>query len=308
MPSGSHSSGGGGSHFGGGSSFGGSHFGSSGNKSSSTNSTRVFYGPQIFVFGNKRYVVEGKRKMGFFAVIVLVLICAFTLFAGVLMTSGGNKSKKKIISDYNRYQAMIEYAVSNSDYKIHGVITDSFQSDNCDKYYITYAFPINYIYSSTMYQDYLDDKRNDDLEGNWVLGYSFSVYTNEELIENSYIAGNDILLAISNSKNQINPDTDSIPFDYLGMDINRDGEYVNAVKNCKTGPVIISISIIIIVIGIAVDVVIVLKSKETASATVETQTATPAQNLNPNARHCTYCGTIVNKDENKCPSCGAKVE
>lgn len=308
MPSGSHSSGSGGSHFGGGSGFGGSHFGSSNNKSSSTNSTRVFYGPQIFVFGNRRYVVEGKRKLGFFAVVMILLISVFTLFAGVLITTGGNKSKKQIVSDYNRYQAMIKYAETNNEYKIHGVITDSFKSENCDKYYITYAFPIEYSYSSSMYQDYLDDKRDGDLDDNWVLGYSFAVYTNEELIENSYIAGRDILLAINNAKNQINSDTDSIPFDYLGMDINRDGEYINAVSDCKTGPVFISISGIIIVICIVVDVVIVLKSKSTTPETNEAQATTPTQPATPNTRRCAYCGTIVNKDENKCPSCGAKVE
>lgn len=246
--------------------------------------------------------------MGFFAVIMLVLICAFTLFAGVLMADAGKESKQKIVADYNRYQAMIRYAETNSDYKIHGVITDSFPSDTCDKYYITYAFPIEYSYSSHMYQDYLDDKFDNDLEDNWVLGYSFSVYTNEELIENSYLPGHDILLAINNSKDQINSDTDSIPFDYLGMDINRDGEYVNAVSKQKIGTTLTIISAVIIVLGIVVDIVIVLKSKETAGTTTETQTTTPTQQPTPNVRRCAYCGTIVNKDENKCPNCGAKVE
>ncbi len=299
MPSGSHS-GGGGSHFGGGSS-GGSHFGGFNSRRSST---QVNLGPRVYVFGGRRYVVSGTRRSGVYACLLGCIIALFAIFAGALLVGGANKSINTIKADQTYYHQMITTAKQNSNYKVKGVITDRLRNKDCDKYYITYAFPIDYIDDEErLIEKYQHDSREDDLEDNWVLGYSFSVYSIDDLSNPNLQISKVIDLAINVYKMNINSLTDSIPFDYLEMPLERDGEYVAAKGKAAAGPVVIVIAVIVLV-GCTIGQIALIKTskqEETQPATVQAET----NNSNkPKVNKCTYCGAPLKDGEIKCPNCG----
>lgn len=301
MPSGSHS-GGGGSHFGGGSS-GGSHFGGF---NSSGSSRQVNLGPRVYVFGGRRYVVSGSRRTGIYALNFVILFMVFIVFAGALMLAGGNKAVKTIKADHARYQQMITYAKENNDFLIYGVITDQFKNDECDKYYITYAFPIDYIDDKDdLLAKYHRDVRSGDFEIEWVQGYSYSVYSLAQVSALNMQRGSLVELAINNEKSEIDQDTDSIPTDYLNMPLNRDGEYTAAKSKKTAGSIMIVISAVVIV-GCVAGQIAVIKTCKPEQAPVEADQpidqgkAAPQQKVNK----CAYCGAVLKEGETKCPNCG----
>lgn len=299
MPSGSHSSGGGGSHFGGGSS-GGSHFGGFSGSSRSTN-----IGPRVIVFGGRRYVVSSQRMAGLSALMFAIIIFAFALFSGCLITTGANKSMQTIKDDYARYQQMITTAETNSEYQIKAVITDSFKHES-GKYYITYAFPLNTIAESQLWGAYREDLANNTVEDNWVLGYSYSVYTLAQVSSAELSKGRVIDLAINDKATEVKSDTDSIPFDYKDMPLSQDGEYIEAQKSKKVGPVVITIASVLIV-GSIVGMVFIVKTskKEEQNKAEQTATAqTTAPTNQPKQQICAYCGAALEPGTKKCPNCG----
>lgn len=300
MPSGSHSNGGGGSHFGGGSS-GGSHFGGF-NSGSSRN---INMAPRVYVFGGRRYVVSGTRRTGIYALNFVILFMVFVVFAGALMLSGGNKSIKTIKADYNRYQQMITYANQNSEYKINGVITDQFKNDDCDKYYITYAFPISYVDDETaLLEKYRQDVSNGDFEDDWVQGYSFSVYSLDEVGATKFQKGQLVELAINNKKSEIDSSTDSIPTDYLNMPLSQDGEYNVAKRNTVVGPIMICVAALVIVGCVAGQIAVIKTSKQEEAETETTQTSSEVSTPQAKINKCAYCGAVLKEGETKCPNCG----
>lgn len=299
MPSGSHSGGGGGSHFGGGSS-GGSHFGGF----NSNSSRRVNMAPRVYVFGGRRYVVSGTRRSGIYALNFVVLFMVFIVFAGALMLGGGNKSIKTIIADSKRYQQMIVYAKQNHDYKIMGVVTDQFKNDDCDKYYITYAFPIDYVDDETeLIEKYRQDVRNDDFEDEWVQGYSFSVYSLEQVSARKFQKGQIVELAINNKKTEIDKSTDSIPTDYLNMPLSQDGEYEVAKQKTIAGPIMIGVAAIIIVACVAGQIAVIKTSKQ-EEAQAEVAQSNESGTPQPKINKCAYCGAVIKDGETKCSNCG----
>lgn len=300
MPSGSHS-GGGGSHFGGGSS-GGSHFGGSSSSGSSVN-----FGPRIFVFGGRRYIISGNGRNGFYSLTFVLAFIVFFLFSGILITNAGKQSLQTIEADNLRYKEMITYANQDNDYLIKGVITDQFKNEDCDKYYITYAFPISPVADENLYAQYNNDLRNNTLSTNWVLGYSYSVYTLEQVSSVEFQKGKLIDLAINDSKTSINSTTDSIPIDFLDIPLEQDGEYILAKGSVKTGTIFITICSILIVCCIIGQIVIIKNSKKLVENTSTSSTdSTPsssaqsAQKLNK----CEYCGATLPDGTVKCPNCG----
>ncbi len=300
MPSGSHSGGGGGSHFGGGNS-GGSHFG--GSSSRSGRSTTIFYSPRVFVWGRNRYTVTGQKQASIFALFVVMIIGIFAIFSGGLILSGAKQSINTIEQDYARYQQMITNSYDDTSYQIKGVVTDSFKNEDCDKYYITYAFPIDTVEEENLYSQYLSDLRSDLVSAKWVEGYSFSVYTLQEA--SAFTKGSIITLALNDKNTEVNSTTDSIPVDYLEMPIEKDGEYLTAKSSKKTGPIVISIGAIVVVACI-VGEVFVIKSikKEPVETTASTSSSTPIDAAKPNVRKCSYCGATIAEDATKCPNCG----
>lgn len=299
MPSGSHSSGGGGSHFGGGSS-GGSHFGGFSGSSRSVN-----LGPRVVVLGGKRYVVTGQRRAGLSALMFAIIILIFALFSSCLITTGAGKSMQTIKDDYARYQQMITTAETNPEYQIKAVVTDSFKHDS-GKYYITYAFPLNTIAESQLWSAYRTDLARNTVEENWVLGYSYSVYTLEQVSTSRLTKGSVIDLAINDKTTQVNKDTDSIPFDYKGMPLTQDGEYIEAQNSRKVGTIVIIVSSVLIVACVVGMVFVVKTSKQEeqdkAEQTATAQTSAPENQ--PKQQVCAYCGAALEPNTKKCPNCG----
>ena len=301
MPSGSHSSGGGGSHFGGGSS-GGSHFGGF---SRSSRGSSANLGPRVIVFGGRRYVVSGQRRTGLYALMFAIIVLVFALFSGCLITSGAKQSMQTIKDDYARYQEMITYAETNTDYQIKAVITDNFKHDS-GKYYITYAFPLNTIADAELWNRYREDLSNNTVENNWVLGYSYSVYTLEQVSSAGLRKGEIINLAINDKNTEINKDTDSIPFDYKDMPLTQDGEYISAQHSKKVGPIVITVAVVLIA-GCIVGMVFVIKTSKLEEQSKAEQTATAATSApenQPKQQVCAYCGAALEPGTKKCPNCG----
>lgn len=307
MPSGSHSSGGGGSHFGGGSS-GGSHFGGS-SRSSGGFIRRGRPGTAVIVLNGRQYEVAGKKRYLIYAFAMMLLIGIFAIFAGVLLFNGANESINTIKADYDYYQNMAETANRTADQKIKGVVTDHFKSDNCNKYYIVYFFPLHDIAEENLYSTFQEDLNDNDLDDNWVRGYSYSVYTLEEVSANDLKIGSVIDLAINCNKAFISENTDSIPMDYLDMPIERDGEYQNAKQSKTTGIVILVASGVFIVISVVGGVLIAKKAKlltdnESEETTTTTTESTQPTQTAPETKKCAYCGATLAKDATKCPNCG----
>lgn len=314
MPSGSHGSSGGG-HSGGGSS-GGSHIGGGRGSVGGGSPNRGaphrgemhnrHFGPRVFVFGRRRYVVEGNSLTILYALMVVILIGIFFVFSGCLTVSGGQKSISTIKDDYTRYQQMIVNAQSNDEYKIKAVVTDSFRHES-GKYYITYAFPLVSMGESELYSNYLDDLRNNALQSRWVEGYSYSVYSLEQVSSTALQKGSVILLAINDKLSDINSLTDSIPFDYYQMSLNADGEYLMAQDYVKEGVMILVIGIVMIVGAIAGAIVIIKRSKQEKAKTLTANTTQSVEDKGSSTQRCAYCGTKVKNGETKCPNCSARL-
>lgn len=228
MPSGSHS----GSHGGG----GGSHFGGGGSSSGSSGGGRRHGRP----YGRHSTVIFFGRG-GVSSVFAVLAIFAL-IFAIVCTTiASGNKSYlKQIEADYMYYQDMIDdayarQALGDGSYLVDGVIVSKFQSDSCDKWYVTYYF--------------LD--QNDKP----VKGYTYSIYTWDQVKDKD--AGDVIKLAVDS--NPITQDTDSINVDYKNTTLKDDGEYA---KLLKTRNIMKTAAISLYIVTGALLVVSVIKGKK----------------------------------------------
>lgn len=202
MPSGSH-----GGHSG---SHGGSH--SSSHRSSSSRRSGSYRPrrPIYFRVWHTRYMVRSGASAFVSFLGVLLFFAIFGFVASWIMKSQSEGYLREIEADYVYYQNMIVDAKENPEELIvDGTVITKFYNSVADKWYITYFF--------------IDDN------GEMVEGYTFSVYTLEQV--NNFQHGDTIKLAVDGRP--MDSMTDSIPLDYAEMPIEQDGEYATFSSEIK---------------------------------------------------------------------------
>ncbi len=313
MPSGSRG-GGGGSHFGGGSSHsgGGSHFGGSRPSYSSGSShygswsfgggpraprgPRVPRGPLGFRWGRNYYSMSSAKG---FLVIFLLVISIITGIAGAgLIASNYEDELYTICQDYVYYHQMAEYAQSNSNYQTTATITGIYKRFN-DKWYYEYSFK--------MYPNNPSNSRKVD-------GYTYCLYTDEDVTNRTIAVGKEITIAISDNVNYITSDTDSVPMDIVNFSSTDDGEYQMydklARENKRSG--IIAFIVAVILFGTTVTLWIVFlkkvdKEEYEKSKSGDSSSSSINIDTKPKSKYCSYCGSLLDPDATSCYSCGAKI-
>lgn len=305
MPSGSRG-GGGGSHFGGGhSSFsgGGSHFGGSRSSYSGGGShfgggPRGPRGPRgpIFIHWGRHYysISYGKN----FLVIFLLVISIITGIAGAgLIASNYEDELYTICQDYKYYHQMVEYAESHSNHQTTATITSIHKSFS-GKYYYNYKFKKS---PSSTYSLYID-------------GYTYCLYTDGDLTNETIAVGKEITIAISDDVNNITFDCDSVPMDIVNFSSTDDGEYQMydrlARENKRGGMVTLIVAVILLGTTITLYIVFLKKTDkdeyEKSKAGTDTSSSINVD-TKPKSKYCSYCGSILDSNATSCPSCGAKI-
>ncbi|MBP3619790.1 MAG: hypothetical protein J6J24_03920, partial [Clostridia bacterium] len=203
----------------------------------------------------------------------------FCLFIGIVYMSAMGGDLTKIKEDYRYYQNMISYAETHYEYQVLGTITDYFYNENCDRYYITYEFS-GYGYT--------------------VDGYSFSVYTRDEVFQMHI--GDDIWLAVNS--HPINQNTDSIPMDYKNMPLSKDGEYLVAIKSRNIGITLTSIGGTAIASVFVLFYVLYKISKKDAEKKSLQEKEKERKEIEKT--HCPYCGLLIAEAQVECSGCGSK--
>ncbi len=281
MPTG-HSSGGGSSHTGGGIGGGSSH--GIGNSSRMWHGRPMPHGPGIVIINNRPYRMSGGASAGFFITMFLVFIFIFAAMGGGIMMGSASSTKNTISYDFIRYQDLVRMASNHEDRIVEGEIKSI--EPGYGKFRVIYEF--NY--------------GREEIEG-----YSFYVYTKEKLDQLGYDVGEEIELALDMSYT-IGGEPDSVPTDIVNFDVTDDGEYISANRSFTVG-------IVLLVGGIALTVACFIASsmikkkfakpyEEEANPT--TTASTSNQTPKDEAVYCQYCGARINKDDRKCPECGAK--
>lgn len=293
MPSGSHggSSGshfsGGGSSSSGGGSHGGSHFGS---YRRSWRSGTVIIGN---VGGGYHLTKKGAAAQSFLC--VLLCFSVILLMIGGMLWASTASELTKIKEDYNYYQQMISYAEANPDLNLikTGTITGKFYNEDCKKWYITYS--LETVFGTTLE------------------GYSFSVYTLNDLSKEEYQINSPISLAVDSAT--VTSTTDSIPMDYKDMPLSRDGEWVNANNQVNIGKGMVFVNIGVTVVAIVLLVVVLIKCtrKSESEAGTSSSNSSSTTSLETNSDQprltgwtCEYCGSYEPLATKKCSQCGAK--
>ena len=285
MPSGSHG-GSSGSHSSGGSSFGGggSSFGGSGRSSPPS--------PMHFRWrGNSYYISGGKASTIRFFFVFGVFLLFFGL-ACVASFFSAKETIQKIVTDQAYYINMIEYAEEHPEYQKEGEITGRFYNEDVDRWYITYSLPT--------------------MAGGILKGYTFSVYSTEDMKKPEFQVGQPLTLAVDNPN--VNILTDSINMEYKNIPLENDGEYLQAIRSRNSSIIIAcvfgAVAITLIVVGF-------VKIKKEAQNEAELGKVTAGNSVLGNngssqkaneqkPRHCVYCGNYVSDEDKKCPSCGSR--
>ena len=279
MPSGSHR-GSRGSHRSGGSrrsSSRSSSFRGSSNRGSGIH--RSHHGGHLVVLG-KTYTFS--KPIG--NIISVLMMGAFFAFFIMIASFANIPTKQQFLNvikeDYSYYQGIISLGHTTS-----AEVTDMFYNSEADKYYIEYKIDI----PNTSF----------DLEG-----YSYSVYTQSEALE--YLNRGTIQIALNKPVSEIDSNTDSIPTDYLNMPLERDGEYIMAVKSLSQSKIFGFGGLAVFVCVIASIVIVTIKlgkKEETEQQTTEASSETSL----PQFKECSYCGSNLSINETTCPSCGSKI-
>lgn len=276
MPSGS--GGGGGSHFGGG---GGSHFGGSGGSGRSSGGSRSSR-PIYFGFGGISYYVPLKQS----SLIRLFFIMALFFFVSVIPNVGSlrstNSELKKIVSDRNRYIAMINNAEKNGDYIRQGKIIGRSYNSDCGKYYFSYIIETD--------------------DGDFLIGSSYSLYDDDEIA--LYTDGRILDFAVDSVP--VTMRTDSIDLDYKYKSLSDDGEYAVRIRS-RSRTLSLAITLCIAALGCAAVAAILffknVRRKEADDAPPDDMP--PDGNDGTAINRCEYCGGVLKNGEVKCPNCGA---
>ena len=273
MPSGSHG-GSSGSHSSGGSSSGGSWGGGS-----SGGSSRPPRPMNIWFFGRHYHISAGDSgKVSFF--LPFIFFCMFFIFGAVILLVQANNQIDKIKVDREYYLKMIDNALSDDDYLKDGYVSDFFYNEDCEKWYFTY-----YIWTDS---------------GNKLNGYTFSVYTLDEVSQ--YSVGQRLDFAV-NSK-IVTGTTDSINIGYKDIPLENDGEYINA-RNMKAWSIVfICIASTLIVSFI---VLTIKRIKKYAEKSAFAETNDKNTTTDDEYTYCRYCGSRIRKEYDKCEHCGASV-
>ena len=282
MPSGSHG-GSMGSHSSGGASFGGSSI--SGGGVGSARSSRANRRPFRMHFGTRVYVFGGKTNL-FISLIVIALFF-------VLLTSFGASGEKSVIKkikvDYTYYHQMIANAEQDSSYLKEGIITDLFYNDQVDKWYYTYEI-----------------ERGSGLP---LEGYTYSVYTNEEISTKKI--GSVIKIAVNNNK--VTLQTDSIPIEFKYINYVDDGEYIDAMKDLKVLNAFKIVSWVVVAALVAGMIIYMVKTKKREDIEAEEIKTREKEKHELEKKkiekdldwRCDYCGKLNSANESKCDACGA---
>lgn len=268
MPSGSHG-GSRGSHSSGGARSSG---GSRGGYSSGRNRTRVF------IIGGVRYGLPATWNSRYNLLSNILSFVVFFLFFSIIMITGSASNIENIKTDYLYYDNMIATAEVDSRYITEGKIIDKSLGEG-GKWFFDYTFVAD--------------------DGELVYGYTYSIYTFEEIQE--FSIGQTILLAT----NAISTTswTDSIPMVCKGVSYEVDGDYIEA-HNMQTYGIVFTCLLGASVVGIIVARVVIVKKHKTISPQEEKS----LEAFSKKVRRCAYCGSILLDYENKCASCGAKRE
>ncbi len=290
MPTG-FSSGGGSSHSSGGGNIGGGGFGGG-------RYPRGFFGPGVVIINNRPYRM-GKASIGYFINLILIFVLVIVAMAGGGMMANASSLKKTIKYEFIKYQDLIEFVENDREAAIDRIVEGQIKSiePGYGKYRVIYEFD---------YQNY---------EG--CNGYSFYVYTQEDLRELNYRVGAKIYLAIDPSI--VNNDgPDSIPMDFEDFDVEDDGEYVEANFNFKIGVGMLVGGIVGVVLLIIANHFILKKHAQPVEDGKNNGNSGNNDNNNNNdgnatgnsdedeITYCSYCGARIKKGEQKCPNCGAK--
>lgn len=289
MPSGSHG-GSHGSHHSGGSSHSSSHHSGGGSRG-------VLRGPSMIFIGHGRRVAVPARfswistLIGVFAVFIM-----FGLFFSIPLTIVFNDQLDKIKTDYLYYQNMIsyaeeEYAKGNENFIQDGYITDAFYNEDAHRWYYTYAIPYG--------------------NGQILEGYTFSVYTFEEIIK--FHINDPIKIAVNSYP--VTSLTDSIPMDYKDIPLSNDGEYLESVTMRNVSAIVLSVSCGLIVANILLYVAMAVKTKKdidsktnhpdlvsVSPAPLNTQSVPTQQ-----TRSAVPQATPIIEEYVRCPRCGGDV-
>lgn len=286
MPSGSHG-GSSGSHSSGGSSFGGggSSFGGGSGRSMPPS-------PMHFRWRGNRYYISGGKASTIRLFFIFGAFLMFLCLACVASFFSAKQDIQKIVTDQAYYINMIEYAEEHPEYQKEGEITGRFYKEDVDRWYITYSLPT--------------------MAGGTLKGYTFSVYSTEDMRKSEFQVGTKIILAVDNP--HVNILTDSINMEYKNIPLENDGEYLQAIRSRNSSIIFAcifgAVSITLIVIGFSKikkeaqnedDLGKAFSSSDTVAGKI-----LGSQNEEQKPKHCIYCGNYVGDEEKKCPSCGSR--
>ncbi len=146
-------------------------------------------------------------------------------------------------------------------------------------------------------------------------GESYACYTMTEA--ETIVNRTAVELAIERfPTNSQDDDIDSVPTDYYGMPIERDGAYVTAQHTARVGLIMLIVAGAVVGGSLLLKIIIFAKTKkrddapQTAPATNGTTATTTATPVNPERKsiYCEYCGQLLEPTDKKCPGCGAKVK
>ncbi len=236
--------------------------------------------PHQFQFFKSTFVVGSlkRHKMNIIKIWISIMIPIIVFFG--FMIASRNDFIHSIEMDQAYYFNMIEEA--SPDQYMMADVTSYFEGDS-GKYYVTYNIFKN------------GDKlwRND--------GYTYSIYTKAEAMA-VYVAGE---IEIVVDELPLTANTDSINSDYMSYDITDDGTYIIA-KFTRNIYLIIEGIAVIAIIGLSVYYARMLFSHHVSQYEKEQM---HKRNTDPYAaektQYCLYCGSIISKDDERCPYCNA---
>jgi len=286
MPSGSHG-GSSGSHSSGGSSGGGSWGGSGGSGGSYRPPS-----PMYIRWHSRRYYVPATKASSIRTLFSISLFLLFFALATIMALVSNNQYIDKIKTDREYYIQMIDYAIENPEYQKVGWITDKFYNEDCGKWYITYALHTR--------------------SGGTLHGYTYSVYTLDDMSKQEFQVGEDIVLAVNNK--DVDMFTDSINMAYKDIPLEADGEYLQMLSSNKT---IIAVECALgagIIVMIVVAILLIKNNaqdeeklgKITSSTTMLGKEAVATTPQVKKDKTCVYCGSFVSEEDKQCSSCGSR--
>ncbi|MBQ3047706.1 MAG: hypothetical protein IJD48_01680 [Clostridia bacterium] len=291
MPSGSHG-GSSGSHRSGGSSGGGSFGGGSRGGSNGFGGSYSSSRPMYIGWHSKRYYIPAKKASSIRTLFSVSFALLFFALAIITVLVSNNKYINKIKTDREYYIQMIDYAIENPEYQKVGWITDRFYNRDCDKWYITYA---------------LRTKTGETLHG-----YTFSVYTIDDISKKEFQVRQSIVLAVNNK--DVDMFTDSINMGYKDIPLEADGEYLKYIEANKITIAVECVLGACIVVLVAIAISLIKKNAQdegnlgeiTSNTTMLGEAVATTQQVKKSKKTCIYCGCFVSEEDKQCPSCGAR--